>query len=117
MRVFLTTALAGAGAASCGGQTTYQDEVQASEVDIEGNCWGDSGDVLMCGSSTSSCQCGPPGTCVMGSCQAKKQCTGSTYLDRAGDCVDDPCPSGQVLDDKGSCESTHTCYGAPPLLG
>jgi hypothetical protein len=40
------------------------------------------------------------------------------YLDSAGDCVAVPsCPAGQTLDGNTCVPHTHTCYGAPPLIG
>jgi hypothetical protein len=120
-RVFLATALAGMGAASCGGREIGAGSnlpAEATEADIQGGCFVD-GSYLFgaCGSATGSCACGAAGFCAMGQCQ-QKSCTATEYVDSAGNCVALPsCPADQTLDGNTCVPSTHTCYGAPPLIG
>ncbi len=119
-RVLLFTAL-GIGAAACGGQvnTAQNLPAEATQEDVEGACLVDGSFVNgMCGTWAGACACGAAGECDMGQC-TWKQCNPVTeYLDNAGDCVPNPsCPPNETNDGNKCVPYTHTCYGAPPLIG
>jgi hypothetical protein len=123
-RVFYATAaLAGLGAASCGGRISGEDTGSASaasRLDIMGGCMLQDGAVSPCALPTmgtpglwhrppDACQCGPAGTCSAGACVAI-DCGDGYYVDSSGQCH-------AVYWFAGNLPNTGGCYGAPPFLG
>jgi len=108
-RVFYATALAGLGVTGCGGRVPNED-IQGTCASLNATTQGAPSFSCNSATGTLACGCGTGGMCDNGKCVSCGCAQDETC--NAGVC--EPSPPSYWFE--GQLWSSHSCYGAPPVL-